>query len=325
MKYPNGYGSIVKLPGTRRKPWAVRVTTGYAVDPDLGYAKQIRHYLGYYATRADAMRALADFNKDPFALENAKVTFGQCYEQASKDFSAGRAHNYRSGARYLDPIMDLPIRSIKAVQMQRCIDACHTTQQREIKTVCRKVFEYAIRAELVDKNPALYLRSNTVETQIERDVFTSDQIRDLFDHTDLWWSRVTLILLHTGMRTKELQDLTPEDIDLAAGFIHIRKGKNKSSIRQIPIHEAIRDLMADYKKDPCCLTHAALNKNLLKAYGRRAHDCRHTFTTRMRECGCDLLTLQILLGHTPQTITERVYTHISPDELKDAMSLLSYG
>lgn len=324
MKHPNGYGSVSKMSGKRRRPYMVQITTGYTVDPVLHTAKQLRQVLGYYATRAEALQALADYNKDPFGPDLLRVTFRQCYEEASKSFSPGRAHNYRSGARYLEPIMDLPIRSIKASQMQRCIDSCQTTQQREIKTVCRKVYEYAMQAEIVDKDPALYLRSNTVETEIERDVFTPEQIRDLFDHRSDWWARVALILLHTGMRTKELQDLTAEDIDLTERIIHIRKAKNKSSVRDIPIHDDILRLCADYQKDPCCLTHNALNKQLKKRYGRLAHDCRHTFTTRMRECGVDLLVLQILLGHTPQTITERVYTHISKEEMREAIGCLRY-
>ena len=33
MKLPNGYGSVVKLSGKRRKPYMVRKTTGYRIDP----------------------------------------------------------------------------------------------------------------------------------------------------------------------------------------------------------------------------------------------------------------------------------------------------
>ena len=324
MKNPNGYGSVSKMSGKRRRPWIVRITTGFTLDTDLMRARQIQQVLGYYATRQEALQALADYNRDPFGLDMLRVTFRQCYDEASKDFSPGRAHNYRSGARYLEPIMDLPIRSIKAAQMQACIDACKTTQQREIKTVCRKVFEYAMQQDIVDKDPALYLHSNTVDAEIVRDVYTPDQIRDLFDHRSEWWARVTLILLHTGMRTKELQDLTADEIDLDDQMIHIRKAKNKSSIRDIPIHPDILRICADYQTDPCCRTHNALNKQLRKRYGRLAHDCRHTFTTRMRECDVDLLTLQILLGHAPKTITERVYTHISKNELREAIACLKY-
>jgi len=325
MKMPNSYGSVVKLSGSRRHPWAVRVTTGFTVDPVLGTARQLRQYLGYYATRAEAMQALADYNKDPYALDGLRTTFRECYEEASKDFSAARAHNYRSGARYLEPIMDLPIRSIKATQMQACIDACRTTQQREIKTVCRKVYAYAMRAELVDRDPSLYLHSNTVEAEIVRDVYTPEQIRDLFDHRSEWWARVTLILLYTGMRTKELRDLDPADIDTDAGLIHIRKGKNKNSIRQIPIHEMILPIAKEWKSAPRTFSHEGYIKIIKRRYGRLAHDARHTFTSKLREAGVDLLLIQLLLGHAPRTITERVYTHVSPEELREAVNKLDYG
>ena len=325
MRQPNGYGSISKLSGTRRKPWMVRITTGFSTDFDLQRTKQIQKVLGYYETRKEAMQALAAYHDNPFDLEAAKITFRQCYEEAKKGFTKARAHNYRSAFRFLEPIADLPIGSIKAAQMQKCVDSCQTTQQRDIKTVCRKTFEYALQNDIVDRNPALYVHSNTVDATIERDVFTPDQIRDMVEHSDGRYEKMALILLYTGMRTKELLDLNPEDVDLDQRMINIRIAKNKSSVRSIPIHDAILAHISDFIKEPkhCC--YESFNHNIMAKYGRRPHDCRHTFTTRMRECGCDLLVLQILLGHTPQTITERIYTHVSMEELKDAINALDYG
>ena len=34
MRLPNGYGSVYKLSGKRRKPWAARVTTGWTFDEE---------------------------------------------------------------------------------------------------------------------------------------------------------------------------------------------------------------------------------------------------------------------------------------------------
>lgn len=323
MKLPPKYGSISKLSGARRKPYMVRITTGYTIDTVTETAKQIRQVLGYYATRKEAMQALAKYNDNPFNIDVMKITFRQCYEEAKQDFSAARAHNYRSAYRYLEPIADLPIRSIKAAQMQKCIDACQTTQQRDIKTVCHKVYEYALRNEIIDRDPSQYLRSNTVEPTIDREVFTSEQITDLWSREDSV-SKIALILLHSGMRTKELLDLEPEQIDLDAGMIQIVKAKNASSVRKVPIHDRILPLLRDFKNEPYKLSHNGINKALKQRYGHTAHDCRHTFVTRMRECGVDLLPLQLILGHTPKTITEKVYTHITDQELKDTINRLKY-
>jgi hypothetical protein len=48
FRHENGFGSIVKLSGNRRKPFAVRITTGWKDG------KQIRKYLGYYKSEAEA-------------------------------------------------------------------------------------------------------------------------------------------------------------------------------------------------------------------------------------------------------------------------------
>ncbi len=47
MKLPNGYGSVVKLPGSRRHPWAVRVS--YWEDLPGQAPKRKQKYLAYFA------------------------------------------------------------------------------------------------------------------------------------------------------------------------------------------------------------------------------------------------------------------------------------
>lgn len=323
MRNPNGFGSVSKLSGKRRRPWIARVTTGTETDFENQKSKQLRQTVGYYATKKEALKALAKFTENPFNLESSKVTFRQCYEGAKEDFSEARAHNYRSAFRYLEPIADLPIRSIKAAQMQRCIDTCKTTQQREIKTVCHKTYEFALKQEYIDRNPSLYLKSNTVEATIDREVFTSKEIKDLWNR-DEWAAKVALVLLYSGMRTKELRTMEPDDIDLEERVMHITKGKNRSSIRTVPIHDKILPILKDLKENPVQFTHNGFNKALSRYGDHTAHDCRHTFSSRMRELKCDLLTLQLILGHTPSTITERVYMHIGMDELRNAVNTLYY-
>ena len=177
MRLPNSYGSISKLSGNRRKPWMVRVTQGWEFDQVTMKTKQIQKVIGYYPTRQQAMKALADYNSDPFNLDALTVTFDQCYQEAKKNFTESRKYNYQAAYQYLKPLWDKPIRSVKVAQMQKCIDSCTTTQQREVKTVCRKIFEYAIYAEFVDRNLADNLKNNTVEPTIPRIVFTSEEIK----------------------------------------------------------------------------------------------------------------------------------------------------
>ena len=53
MRQPNGFGSVYKLPGKRRKPWRVRKTKGWIIDEETGQTRQEYINIGYYATRQD--------------------------------------------------------------------------------------------------------------------------------------------------------------------------------------------------------------------------------------------------------------------------------
>lgn len=65
MRHPNGYGGISFLGANRRNPFRVRITTGWEYDEKTGKSKQKYATLGYFATRKEAMIALADYNKNP--------------------------------------------------------------------------------------------------------------------------------------------------------------------------------------------------------------------------------------------------------------------
>lgn len=74
MKQPNGYGSVHKLSGKRRKPWRVRKTNGWQMNEDG--TKLVQQYItiGYYETRQEALQALADYNQDPYDIKNTTST-----------------------------------------------------------------------------------------------------------------------------------------------------------------------------------------------------------------------------------------------------------
>ena len=59
MKNPNGYGSVFKLSGNRRKPYTIRVTV------NIKDGKQKYKYLSYHTTRKEATRELSEQGKSP--------------------------------------------------------------------------------------------------------------------------------------------------------------------------------------------------------------------------------------------------------------------
>ena len=82
MRNPNGYGCVYKLSGKRRKPFAARVTIDWTLKDGQQTATQKYKSLGTFATRAEALSALAAYHDDPHAIPGS-ITFAQLYDRWS--------------------------------------------------------------------------------------------------------------------------------------------------------------------------------------------------------------------------------------------------
>jgi len=82
MRNPNGYGSVVYLGKKRRKPYAVRVTSGYK-EINGRFIQQYK-YLGYFEKSKDANMFLANYNSGKPVKEHISYikepTFAEVYE-----------------------------------------------------------------------------------------------------------------------------------------------------------------------------------------------------------------------------------------------------
>lgn len=159
MRLPNGYGSITKLSGNRRKPFIVRITKEY---DDNG--KQIREVLGYYETRKKALEALAAYNENPYDIEASKLTFSQLYEKWSeskyKEISASAVRTYKSAYSYCKPIYDAPLSEIKTPQLQDIVDYADVgvTTRARIQSLFRLMFDYAMKYDYIKKDYSEFVK-----------------------------------------------------------------------------------------------------------------------------------------------------------------------
>ena len=55
----------------------------------------------------------------------------------------------------------------------------------------------------------------------------------------------------------------------------------------------------------------------------RPHETRHTFITKAKECNIDEYILKLIVGHTIDDITEKVYTHRTIEQLKAEMEKIT--
>lgn len=81
MRLPNGFGSVKKMSGKRRKPWIVQKTIGWEWDEAKGKNIQKLIPIGYAATRAEGIQMLAEYNNNPFDIKASKITFQEVYER----------------------------------------------------------------------------------------------------------------------------------------------------------------------------------------------------------------------------------------------------
>lgn len=347
MRNPNGYGAIFKLTGKRRKPWAVVKTIS------INTGKQKRILLGTFEKRNEAIAFLTEYNKNPYDLKTKNLSFldvyKSFYDYQTKKVTDGTLINYRTCIKFFEPIYKLPIRDLKLYEFQKIFDdsSLSYSSLANRKALATSVYDYAIRREIIDKNTASNIEINKENEAVRvRTIFTEDEIKKMWEYygtmeDDKQTIGCILIMLYTSLRIGELLNLRKEDIDMSSSIktINVIKSKTKAGIRLIPLHDKIIPIVQDLLKNQSnYLIGSPRNKLFAYAYWvayrfnpfmtkidmyHRAHDCRHTFITRMTAMQSDRIALRQIIGHEGKDITEKVYTHLPIEILKKNIDLLT--
>lgn len=332
VKLPNGYGSITKLSGKRRKPWMVRVSSGWEIDLTAKTKRLNRQVIGYAKTKQEALQMLSEYNQNPYRLDERQATFEEVYVRWEKEHSptvSKRAADQLDLAfRYFQPIHDRPFRELRVTDLEQCIYALSgkSEMQVKMKSLANQMYKWAIRHDLVQNNYAALCAVQRKEAQIKRIPFSEDEICQLFQHPEIPFSDAVLIGIYTGFRPSELMDIKVENINLNDQTI-IGGGKTKAGTnRLVPIHPRILPLIENRLKTAREYLIADPQENLwhiqYDSWKRRflavcsflgtqhlPHDTRHTFATRAKEVAMDEYILKRIMGHAITDVTEAVYTH----------------
>lgn len=157
MKLPNGYGSVVKLSGKRRRPYQVRKTVGWHYDEVKDKQLQDMITIGYAATRAEGLQMLADYNNNPFDTKAAKMTFSDVYEEWSKrkfpTISESNVKGYTASYKSCESLYNKVFKDIKLVDLQTVIDTCgkNFPTLKQIKVLFNQLFDYALKNDICNK------------------------------------------------------------------------------------------------------------------------------------------------------------------------------
>jgi integrase/recombinase XerD len=214
------------------------------------------------------------------------------------------------------------------------------------KAAClRSFYRHLRRSDVLSTDPTADLRAPR-KTQRLPKVLSRDEVARLLQSPRgtapaALRDRALLELMYAcGLRASEAIDLEVGDIDLRLGVLRAR-GKG-SKERLVPVgREAIAAVRGYLQRGRPALVglreerHLFVNQRgggltrqgLYKIVQRHAadagladkmspHTLRHTFATHLLAGGCDLRSLQEMLGHA-DIATTQMYTHLSAERLKD--------
>lgn len=333
MRHPNGYGTVVKLSGNRRKPYAVRKTVGWN---DKG--QPIIKAIGYAETREEGLIMLAEYNKSPYDLTSRKMTVGEVFEKWFSEKQGKRAKNTMNNAQtawnHCIALSSLPYRNLRTYHVQECIDNCNLSYS--VKNAIRSLFvnldKWAIAHDVIDHGYAELIESIPIPPS-QKTIFTPEEIARVWENADYPEMDILLILLYTGWRINELLDMKVSDVDLEAGTMRggskTKTGKN----RIVPIHPKIKPLLErriNRFSNKLFKVSAVTFRKRWNEIGAKIginhtpHECRHTFRSALDSAGANKVCIDMLMGHVSQGTGERVYTHKTIDELRVTIGMIPY-
>lgn len=272
MRRANGTGNIYKMKGgKRRKPWRVRVTVGWELNPKTGRCKQNLKTLGYYASRAEAEAALVAYQECPYDLNTKDITFKELYEQWTEDYfkkltSISSERTITSAYRYCSGLYNMKMRDIRIYHLQECMDKGYIVPDRgkekgqkryasactkgRIKSMFNLMFDWAYAREIVDRNYARAFELDK-ETKIKQvrekrknTIFSKEEIDLLWKNVDkIAFVDMVLCGIYSGWRPQELAILKIKDIDLELQVMYGGMKTDAGKDRCVPIHPLIQPLI----------------------------------------------------------------------------------
>lgn len=241
---------------------------------------------------------------------------------------------------------DTPLKDVTPAVVSSYKAAClekeysRETILRELELL-RRIFNIAIQEwELCRDNPVPKALKTLGKIDNKRVRYLSaDELQRLTVALPSWLRPIVTIARHTGLRRRNILELTWQQVDLGRKVIAIPKTKNGSAIG-IPLNETaiktlaevqrIRHLHSPYvfcESDGKQYTRDKVSMAFIRACKRaqienmRFHDLRHDFASNLTQSGIDINRVRELLGHKDLRMTLR-YCHLAPENLSEAVKVL---
>lgn len=155
-------------------------------------------------------------------------------------------------------------------------------------------------------------------------ILTDDEYRAVLQVTKGVGRDAIQFLGNTGLRRNEFRGLRWRDF--RGGFVHVTGKGHKD--RQVPLNDVCKRIIGtnlDGDIPPFVLPFQSYHPiyRLCAGVSRQAgisyftpHSLRHYFATRLIRAGVSLIIVSKILGHADTQITERIYVHLIPADLR---------
>lgn len=344
MKLPNGYGSIEKLSGKRRKPYVVRKTVGWNSE-----GKQIRKIIGYFENKQSALQALAIYNENPYNIDVKNITVEELHKKWQKEKYSKIAYKttkvYDMCWNYCDSLKDLPFVDIKLNHLQSIVDSMGDkwSAKKAFKIFWHQMYDYAIKNDINVKKYSEYIDIGKKTTKLVRIPFEEYEIEKMWQNVSrMDFIDTILILIYTGMRVGELLDIKIENVHIEEKYMIGGSKTEAGKDRIIPFHNRIIPLIKkwydgaievgseyliynhEYKQMKYWNYYHEKWEKIIEQLGfdknHKPHDTRHTFATRMDRVNANKVCVKRIMGHSSKDITDKVYTHKDIEDLLDTVN-----
>lgn len=289
-KLPNGYGSVKKLSGKRRNPFAVYPPATDLIAPGQyapvkaicytdtwmkGFSVLTAWHAGTYYPGFE--RTLNDLKGTPDSLladysqafrpneekpEEKKPTFAEVYEKfyrykyedSGKTYSKASQNSTRAAYKNCSALHDKIFADLRHDDLQGTLDACgksHASLEL-ILSLFHQMYAYAEIYELSDKDYSAHVSIKKADDDEHGVPFSGRELQILWDNKGNEVVELLLIMCYSGFRIGEMKGLEVNLKDkYFQGGIKTDAGKN----RLVPIHPGIYDIVKKrMKRDKALLT-----------------------------------------------------------------------
>lgn len=323
LKRPNGTGTVYKLQGRRKRPWA---------------AARNKVIIGYYETKTGAIEALNRLSGRSLD-ERYNMTFENVFfewkAEHYKSLTRSGQNQYDISFQVFSPLHKKKFRDLRTADFQSVLDPhmgkTHSTVSK-YKQLITQMSKWAIREELITTNFASFVKLPE-NVKKEKEIFSDTDIEKLeADGSET--AKIILMLIYTGMRIGELFSLLVSDCHdtYVIGGEKTEAGRN----RVIPIRPEGREYFRYFydRADGPLLVSGYSGQRVLSNFRNRdyyplldklnidrktPHATRHTYASRARKSGMAPELLQKILGHANYNTTANIYVHTDVDSLIKAV------